>query len=74
MGAERTVEVLAAGLVDRVHLTVFPAITGATGTDPILAGAADFDLDLLEHRTLDGRTIERPDRSGRRPQRDLAVG
>jgi dihydrofolate reductase len=44
---------MAAGLVDRVQVTLFPVITGQTGADPIFAGAADFDLDLLEHRTLD---------------------
>ncbi|WP_409331887.1 dihydrofolate reductase family protein [Trujillonella humicola] len=49
---------MAAGLVDRVQLTLFPVITGRTGTDPVLAGAADFDLELLESRTLDGRTLE----------------
>jgi dihydrofolate reductase len=49
---------LAAGLVDRVQLTLFPVITGRTGTEPIFAGAADFDLELLEHRTLDGHIQE----------------
>ena len=49
---------MAAGLVDRVALTIFPVITGQTGTEPILAGAADFDLELLGSRTLDGRTME----------------
>ena len=49
---------MAAGLVDRVQVTLFPVITGRTGADPIFAGAADFDLDLLETRTLDGRTQE----------------
>ena len=44
---------MAAGLVDRVQVTVFPVITGKTGTDPIFGGAADFDLELLENRTLD---------------------
>ena len=44
---------MAAGLVDRIQVTIFPVITGKTGADPILAGAADFDLELLEHRTLD---------------------
>jgi hypothetical protein len=47
---------MAAGLVDRVQVTLFPAITGQTGLDPIFQGAADFDLELLENRTLDGRT------------------
>jgi dihydrofolate reductase len=44
---------LAAGLVDRVHVTLFPVITGQTGDDPIFRGAADFDLELIESRTLD---------------------
>jgi dihydrofolate reductase len=49
---------MAAGLVDRVQLTIFPVITGQTGTDPIFQGAADFDLELIESRTLDGHTQE----------------
>jgi dihydrofolate reductase len=49
---------MAAGLVDRVQVTIFPVITGLTGTEPIFQGAADFDLELLENRTLDGRTQE----------------
>ncbi len=49
---------MAAGLVDRVQVTIFPVITGATGLDPIFAGAADFDLELVENRTLDGHTQE----------------
>ena len=49
---------MAAGLVDRVQVTVFPVISGKTGTKPIFAGAADFDLELLEQRTLDGNTLE----------------
>jgi dihydrofolate reductase len=49
---------MAAGLVDFVQVTVFPVITGQTGLDPIFQGAADFDLDMIESRTLDGRTQE----------------
>jgi dihydrofolate reductase len=45
---------MAAGLVDRVQVTLFPVITGQTGAEPIFRGAADFDLELLERRTLDG--------------------
>jgi hypothetical protein len=41
------------GLVDRIQLTVFPVITGQTGDDPIFLGAADFDLELIDRRTLD---------------------
>ena len=47
-----------AGLVDRVQVTLFPVITGQTGSDPIFEGAADFDLELIESRTLDGHTQE----------------
>ena len=49
---------LAAGLVDRVQVTLFPVITGQTGRDPIFQRAADFDLELIESRTLDGNTQE----------------
>jgi dihydrofolate reductase len=49
---------MAAGLVDRVQVTLFPVITGRTGLDPIFKGAADFDLELIESRTLDGHIQE----------------
>ncbi|MEV6340730.1 dihydrofolate reductase family protein [Nocardia vinacea] len=49
---------MAAGLVDRVQVTIFPVITGRTGVEPIFQGAADFDLELIESRTLDGNIQE----------------
>ena len=49
---------MAAGLVDRVQVSLFPVITGQTGLSPIFAGALDFDLELLEQRTLDGHIQE----------------
>jgi dihydrofolate reductase len=49
---------MAAGVVDRVQVTLFPVITGQTGLDPIFKGAADFDLELIENRTLDGHIQE----------------
>ena len=49
---------MAAGLVDRMQVTIFPVISGRTGTRPILGGAGDFDLELLESRTLDSHTLE----------------
>jgi dihydrofolate reductase len=49
---------MAAGLVDRVQVTLFPVITGETGLEPIFRGASDFDLELIEHRTLDGHIQE----------------
>ena len=44
---------MAAGLVDRVQVTLFPVITGENGSAPIFEGAADFDLELIESRTFD---------------------
>ncbi len=49
---------LAAGLVDILQVTVFPVVTGESGSNPIFGGAADFDLELIESRTLDGATQE----------------
>jgi dihydrofolate reductase len=49
---------LSAGLVDRIQVTLFPVITGRTGVEPIFQGAADFDLELIDSRTLDGRIQE----------------
>jgi dihydrofolate reductase len=49
---------MAAGLVDRVQVTLFPVITGENGSAPIFKDAADFDLELLETRTLDGNIQE----------------
>jgi dihydrofolate reductase len=49
---------MTAGLVDRVQVTIFPVLTGQSGVDPVFGGAPDFDLELLETRTLDGRTQE----------------
>ena len=49
---------MAAGLVDRVQVTVFPVLTGQTGANPVFRGTADFDLELLETRTLDGNIQE----------------
>ncbi len=49
---------MAAGLVDHVQVTLFPVITGQTGLEPIFQGAAEFDLELIESRTLDGNIQE----------------
>jgi dihydrofolate reductase len=49
---------MAAGLVDRVQVTIFPVITGQTGANPIFQGTADFDLELIDSKTLDGNTQE----------------
>ena len=49
---------MTAGLVDLVRVTVFPVISGKTGTQPVFSGAADFDLEIVETRTLDGNIQE----------------
>ena len=46
---------LAAGLVDRFRVVVFPVITGATGTDRIFDGYPDVTLEMVASRTFDGR-------------------
>jgi dihydrofolate reductase len=58
---------LAAGLVDRVQVTLIPVITGKTGLFPVFSDVGDFDLELIESRTLDGNLQElvyRPTRHG----------
>jgi len=49
---------MAADLVDLVQVTLFPVVTGQTGLDPVFEGAADFDLELVDQRTLDGHIQE----------------
>ena len=46
---------LAAGVVDRFRVVVFPVITGATGKERIFDGYPDVALDLVDSRTFDGR-------------------
>jgi dihydrofolate reductase len=58
---------MAAGLVDRVQVTLFPVIIGQSGRGQIFHGAADFDLELIDTRTLDRHVQEltyRPTRHG----------
>ncbi|WP_106815701.1 dihydrofolate reductase family protein [Microbacterium timonense] len=47
---------LAAGLVDRLEVTIFPAVTGRAGDAALLHGGAELDLDLIESTVLDGQT------------------
>jgi dihydrofolate reductase len=46
---------LEAGLVDRFRVVVFPVITGATGKERIFDEYPDVALELVDHRTFDGR-------------------
>ena len=47
---------LRAGIVDRFRVVMFPVITGATGAERIYDGYPDVALDMIDHRTFDGRT------------------
>ena len=46
---------LSAGLVDRFRVVVFPVITGKTGRERIYDGYPDVALEMVDHRTFDGR-------------------
>ena len=46
---------LAAGLVDRFRVVVFPVITGTTGRERIYDGYPDVALEMVASRTFDGR-------------------
>lgn len=46
---------LAAGLVDRLRVVVFPVITGETGRERIYDNFPDVSLDMIDSRTFDGR-------------------
>ncbi len=46
---------LQAGLVDRYRVVMFPVITGATGEERIYDGYPDVALEMIDHRTFDGR-------------------
>jgi dihydrofolate reductase len=49
---------LAAGLVDRLEVMMFPAITGRAGYASLFQDGAELDLDLIETTVLDGRTVK----------------
>jgi dihydrofolate reductase len=48
--------ILAAGLVDRLEIMLFPAITGKAGYAALFKDGPEFDLELVESTVLDGRT------------------
>ncbi|MGH3729801.1 MAG: dihydrofolate reductase family protein [Micromonosporaceae bacterium] len=45
------------GLADRIRLVTFPLIAGDSGREPFFADMAAADLELVEHRALDGRVL-----------------
>jgi dihydrofolate reductase len=65
---------LEAGVVDRFRVVVFPVITGATGKERIFDGYPDVALDLVEHRTFDGRLRLPPARRARTARRHAPPG
>lgn len=46
-----------AGLVDRPEVMTFPLIAGDSGREPFFANMASAELELVDHRTLDGRVL-----------------
>jgi len=50
-------QLVGAGLVDRLRLMTFPLFAGAAGREPAFAGVASADLELADHRILDGRLV-----------------
>jgi dihydrofolate reductase len=49
---------LAAGLVDRLEVMMFPAITGRAGYAALFQDGAELDLELIDSTVLDGRTVK----------------
>ena len=46
-----------AGLVDRLRLMTFPLFAGESGREPAFADMGSADLELVDHRALDGRVL-----------------
>jgi dihydrofolate reductase len=50
-------QLISAGLVDRLRLMTFPLFAGPDGREPAFTGVASTDLELADHRVLDGRVL-----------------
>jgi dihydrofolate reductase len=50
-------QLMRAGLVDRLQLVIFPLVAGDAGREAAFADMASADLDLVDHRVLDGRVL-----------------
>jgi dihydrofolate reductase len=46
-----------AGLVDRLRLMTFPLLAGESGREAAFADVSSADLELVDHRVLDGRIV-----------------
>ena len=50
-------ELMSASLVDRLRLMIFPLIAGTQGREASFADMASAELELVDHRILDGRVL-----------------
>jgi dihydrofolate reductase len=50
-------QLIDAGAVDRLRLMTFPLLAGDAGREPAFEGVGSADLDLADHRVLDGRVV-----------------
>jgi hypothetical protein len=50
-------QLVEAGLVDRLRLTIFPLVAGPAGRGATFDGMASTDLELVGHRVRDGRVL-----------------
>src|SRR3954447_14883805 len=50
-------QLLSAGLVDRLRLMVFPLVAGPSGREAAFQDVLAADLELVDHRALDGRLL-----------------
>lgn len=48
---------MAAGLVDRLRLIVFPHVLGRAGQEPVFAGCPETSLNLTSTTVLDSRLV-----------------
>lgn len=50
-------QLMGANLVDRRRLMTFPLLAGSFGREAAFEAMASTDLELMDHRTLDGRVL-----------------
>jgi dihydrofolate reductase len=50
-------QLINAGLVDRVRLMTFPLLAGPDGREAAFTDVSSADLELVDHRVLDGRIL-----------------
>ncbi len=50
-------QLMDAGLVDRLRLMTFPLVAGEAGREAFFEGVGSADLELTDHRVLDGRLL-----------------